>query len=119
MTENASARGKLTRNGTDGRVYGGDENLLHLPDGYRAHYGGVIAELTDAMFRGINGGDRESRLCPGCYMVAMYDAAVALAIENGQDLGELGRSMAAAFQRLADAAPGEPIEPFIESIEVR
>jgi hypothetical protein len=40
-------------------------------------------------------------LCPGCYMIALYDAAVILAQENGQSLSELGHSMAHIFTQLA------------------
>ena len=107
--------GTLTRNGTDGRVYGGDDNLLHLPDGKRAHYGREVADFVDSTFRWLNGGDHERRLCPGCYMVAIYDAAVALAQRNGQDFRELGRSLSQAFARLADE---QPANPYIEHIEV-
>jgi hypothetical protein len=44
-------------------------------------------------------------LCPGCYMVALFNAAVTLAKENGQSLTELGNSMAQAFAELAAGGP--------------
>jgi hypothetical protein len=95
---------------TLGRVYGGDTGLIHIADGQRRHVGARIAVLLDSMMRAdarIRGdrtdtqADRQD-LCPGCYMVALFNACVELAQRNNQSLRELGTSMAAAFQHLAD-----------------
>lgn len=50
-------------------------------------------------------------LCPGCYMVALFNAAITLAERNGQSLRELGNSLGDAFKQLAmDGGHPESIE---------
>lgn len=101
---------ELTRNGTDGRVYGGDCELVHIKDGQRKAMGALVAlRLDQAMRRtAVENETRttaeagEQLLCPGCVMVALFNAAVILAEQNGQPLSELGNTMAQAFQLLAD-----------------
>ena len=96
--------GQKALHGTQGRVYGGDPNLIHAKDGTRASVGSELATSLDMMMRAaaLENGSRTSEqietqdLCPGCYMVALYDAAVWLAQRNGQSLSELGRTMAKA-----------------------
>jgi hypothetical protein len=101
---------KLTHNGTDGRSYGGDPNLVHIPDHHRADVGKAIADELTALMRMVGTlgvghvaepyeGDKP--LCPGCYMIALFDAAVELAKREGQPVKELGLSMAQLFMRLA------------------
>lgn len=97
-------------NATLGRVYGGDTGLIHIADGQRRHVGARLAVMLDSIMRAdarMRGDRTEAEadrqdLCPGCYMVAMFNACVELARQNGQSLAELGNSMAAAFQALAD-----------------
>ena len=111
--------------GTQGRVYGGDPGLIHIPDGRRAEFGRKVASfLTDQMHHldaGIswtpNG--RYKPLCPGCYMVALVNAAIELADRNGQSRKELGLSMANAFSRLAAGGPmvREEIEVILDPEE--
>jgi hypothetical protein len=88
-----------------GRVYGGDPNLLHYKDGTRANAGREIANFLDRHLRERNAhlGRRavESALCPGCFMIAIYNAAVHLAEDNGQSLTELGNSLSKVFAELA------------------
>lgn len=96
----------ITRAGTMGRVYGGDPNLVHVPDGWRRATGARAAKAIDLVIRTVSENIpwpmRAFRpLCPGCYMVVLFNAAIALARANGQPLTELGRSMGAAFDRLA------------------
>ena len=88
--------------GTLGRVYGGACNLLHIPDGRRKDFGAAIAFIVDRAFRQLpaNVARPETPLCPGCYMIAMFNATCALAEANGQPLGELCFSMAEAFTSL-------------------
>lgn len=102
--------------GTLGRVYGGDENLIHIADGHRNQFAKDTAAELDRHMRlaALSNGQRDGaqassqKLCPGCYMVVGYDLLVYLAKHNGQSLVELGSTMAAAFSRLAiDAAAGE------------
>lgn len=88
--------------GTLGRVYGGAVSLLHYRDGTRVDAGREIAAFIDAHLRQRNGNDQEKQLCPGCFMVAIYNAATHLAVANGQSLSELGRSLGTAFMRLAN-----------------
>lgn len=120
----------LTRNGTDGRVYGGDCNLVHIEDHTRRDFGRDLAFQVEHMMRHrdpalrrqsageLDGGgypgarefapaagvviDWTRPLCPGCYMIALFNAAVELVRANGQPLAELGRTMAQAFSRLAE-----------------
>jgi hypothetical protein len=118
----ASAAPALTRDGTDGRVYGGDPNLIHVPDGLRREAGRRVAKAVDFVMRAISNRipwpQRATKLlCPGCYMIVLFNAAVYLAKANGQPLSELGRTMAAAFTHLAETAEiGVPAG--LEEIEV-
>lgn len=119
-----------TRNNdpTNGRVYGGDTGLIHIADGERKLVGASLGMMLDETMRqaALARGDRtreeaESQdLCPGCYMVALFNAAVFLAQQNGQSLDELGRTMADAFESLTDRRRLEVEDRvLIESIEVR
>jgi hypothetical protein len=93
-------------NGTNGRVYGGDPNLIHIDDGRRADMGLRLAELLDCRMRTEYKGDRtieqrvDQPLCPGCYMIAGFNMLLTLADENGQTRTELARSMRNAFDAL-------------------
>lgn len=103
--------------GTEGRIYGGDPNLIHIADGMRTDFGYASAEIVDDWMR-MESQEPEYRkeslkLCPGCYMIAGFNQLCFLAAQNGQSLTELGRTMAAAFQKLADGA-----KPFTEEINV-
>lgn len=95
---------ELTRNGTGGRVYGGDPELVHIEDGRRAAAGVAVAAFIDTVMRqeaAARGAPADGTLCPGCYMIAVFNAAVVLAQRNGQPLRELCASMAGAFRALA------------------
>lgn len=89
----------MTRNGTEGRVYGGDPNLLHIPDGTRGAFGAEVASFVTVRMREVNNG-RTDPLCPGCYMIALMNAAVLLAQENGQSIQELNDALINAFATL-------------------
>lgn len=101
---------ELTRNGTDGRVYGGDCGLIHVADGKRADAGRSVARFVDTQMRqqavlsGARTGDEAETqpLCPGCYMIVGFNALVTLAQQNGQPLRELAATMARAFDALAN-----------------
>lgn len=116
----ASAAPALTRDGTDGRVYGGDPALIHVPDGQRKSAGELAAQAIDLIMRRLSDRvpwpQRASKLlCPGCYMIVLFNAAVYLAQRNGQPLSELGATMARAFSKLASAPMSEAL---LEEIEV-
>jgi len=112
---------------SDGLVYRGACDLIHIADGERAEMGARLADKLADMMRAdalANGsrtfaqvygapGKRAQDLCAGCYMVALFNAAVTLAKENGQSLTELGNSMGDAFRSLAQGG-----ESRIESIHV-
>jgi hypothetical protein len=107
----------LTRNGTDGRVYGGDCALVHIGDGQRQRAGEAIAEFIDAQMRQnarLRAKPADGLLCPGCFMIAVFNAAIYLADWNGQPRTELGNTLAAAFARLA----ANPEAAFTEEINV-
>jgi hypothetical protein len=90
-----------TTQATLGRVYGGNPTLCHIADGTRRTVGFAVAEsLTLEMRRRAN--DWSNPLCPGCYMVAIVNAAMFLATHNGQSLTELGNSLSLAFAKVAD-----------------
>lgn len=121
----ATAAPALTRDGTEGRVYGGSPNLIHVPDGMRGYVGALAGKAIDTIIRRVSNvvpwPQRATKLlCPGCYMIVLFNAAVWLAKANGQSLTELGFSMAAAFTRLAEAEKNgfESQEAIIEEIEV-
>lgn len=98
-------------NGTNGRVYGGACDLIHVADGQRAKVGKLLAVVLDDVMRkdAHKRGDRsfveshQQQLCPGCYMIVGLDMLVELARANGQPLTELANSMAAAFTYIANA----------------
>lgn len=100
-------RQTLTRNGTDGRVYGGDCDLIHVADGKRAAAGRHIAKVVDGLMRA-NAENRTDEqkasqlLCPGCYMVVGFNMLTELARQNGQPLTELAASMENAFRQLRE-----------------
>lgn len=94
--------------GTEGRVYGGDCDLVHIADGQRGAVGKAIAERVDDAMRNnafLNKTrDTEQllnqKLCPGCYMVVLFNAAVELGRANNQSLRELGATLSNAFNDL-------------------
>jgi hypothetical protein len=101
---------KLTHNGTDGRSYGGDPDLVHIPDHHRTDVGKAVADQLTAIMRMVGtlgvghtpeSYESDKPLCPGCYMIALFDAAVELAKREGQSVKELGMSMAQLFNKLA------------------
>lgn len=115
-----------SQNGTDGRVYGGDCNLIHIADGQRQIVGSQVATMLEMTMRmnAIEDGRRSvddgmnQQLCPGCYMIAGFHMLVALAEQNGQDMRELGASMAKAFTALANGSPiGEEIDVILDPAE--
>jgi len=88
--------------GTYDRVYGGNPELVHIKDKHRRELGKGFAMALDSVMRERAEMDATGKaLCPGCYMIALYDAAVYLAQDNGQSLSELGHTMAWAFTQLA------------------
>lgn len=109
---------RLTHSGTDGR----DPALVHIPDHHRADVGRMLATQLEAEMRmlatlGLGHDpkpyDGADALCPGCYMIALFDAAVFLAERTGQDVRELGHSMAALFSALAADGDYRPTEEMI------
>lgn len=113
---------KLTHNGTEGRAYGGDPSLVHIPDHHRADVGRSIAVMLESEMRTLGTlgfghepkpYDSDAPICPGCYMIALFDAAVWLAKGTGQDVRELGCSMAYLFARLAECGEYQPTEEMI------
>ena len=108
-------------------IYRGREDRVHIADGKRAEVGAELAHELDAVMRnrahfddGLSAaeafgddGHAPLKLCPGCYMVALFNAAVTLAKENGQSLSELGNTLAAEFAALAAGGPAT-----IESVRV-
>lgn len=96
-------------NGTMGRIYGGDPNYVHIPDGTRREVGLEVALAADREMRlaaALAAKKADGPLCPGCYMIALFNAAVELAKANGHDLKELGRTMANAYTLLAEKGEG-------------
>src|ERR1044072_9106005 len=94
-------------NGTDGRVYGGDPNLIHVSDGQRANAGRKMAQVLDELMRErAENRTAEQRatqkLCPGCYMIVTFDMLLTLADQNGQPRRELALSMIGAFSKLLE-----------------
>jgi hypothetical protein len=94
-------------------VYRNDAARVHIPDGQRVDVGRDTADFIDVEMRSFSRASIDTPLCPGCYMVAVFNCAVQLAKQNGQSLKELGRSMACAFEALANGGESE-----IESIRV-
>lgn len=99
----------VSQNGTEGRVYGGDCELIHVADGKREEAGHWLARQLDYEMRrraqGRTVEQKESQaLCPGCYMIVGYNMLLSLADANGQSRTELGRCMANVFQMIADGA---------------
>ena len=102
-------------------VYRGAADLIHIADGQRAAFGEELAQHLAARMRRADwarrllAGETDAEaarlsqglpLCPGCYMVAMFDATLALARDSGQDIAEMaGLSLETtirAIRKLAD-----------------
>lgn len=102
------------------QVYRSNPELVHIADGQRAELGRDVADFLNlsvrAQARSKDPGQWTKPLCPGCYMVAIFNCAIELARANGQSVTELGRSLGAAFNQLAQ--DGDYKES-IESIEVQ
>lgn len=104
----------ISRNGTDGRVYGGDCNLIHVADGNRETVGAMVADFLDHNMRvqAVEDGRRNledasfQKLCPGCYMIVGVNMLATLAQDNGQPITELAATMVAAWQHVLDTAKG-------------
>lgn len=120
-----------TQNGTQGRAYGGDCELVHVADGQRAAMGRNVAVVLDSFMRAAAeaNGMRSAEdaytqdLCPGCYMIVAFNMLVCLAEENDQNLQELACTMARAFAKLAEggktAARMEEIEVILDPEETQ
>lgn len=85
------------RAGAGGRVYGGDARFLHIPDHHRREVGREITAFVRAKFNALNPGREGDPICPGCMMIAMFDATLDLAQESGQPVNELAATMAWAW----------------------
>lgn len=99
----------LTHDGTNGRAYGGDANLVHIPDHHRADVGAAMADSLERTMRllaiPLHPDDwKTATLCPGCYMIAGFDMLVELARRTGQPVKEIAATMARAFTELASDA---------------
>lgn len=110
--------GATRKQGTSGRTYGGAKDLVHIPDHRRKDVGIMLAEHLERLQRevAVIPGAERKLLCPGCYMIALIDAAVWLAENNGQPIHELGRTMERAFGHIA--VSGDYDRSLIEEIEV-
>lgn len=105
-------------------IYRGKQEFVHIEDGQRAAMGRNLASSLDLQIRSAASRQAvtleqltaivDNPLCPGCYMVAVFNCAVALAQRNGQSLSELGNSLANAFRQLS----ADTSIQSIESIEV-
>jgi len=112
-----------TQENSEGMVYRGREDRVHIADGQRAGIGEHMArELEDIMredAREMADSADEALLsqvlplCPGCYMTVIVNMAASLAKANGQSLSELGNTLAGEFARLAAGGPDR-----IESVHV-
>lgn len=119
----------LTRNGTadphsgQSRVYGGDCNLVHIADGTRKSVGAYLADELDSMMRfraKREGKNNTGLLCPGCAMIALFNAALIVAERTGQPRSELAATMRHAFDRLLrdpEAGLTEEIEVILDPAE--
>ena len=97
------------------RVYGGDQNLVHIPDGERRSVGVIIADLTERTIRQFSENPDRPLICPGCAMVALFNACVTMADRSCQSRRELARTMSLAFDLLAED-PGRGVTEEIEVI---
>lgn len=112
----------IEHRGTSGRAYGGDPALVHIPDHHRTDVGRALADCLEMQMRliGTLGVGHEpkpyddaSPLCPGCYMIALFDAAVFMARRQGQDVRELGLSLGGLFTTLAHDPNFQPTEEMV------
>lgn len=121
----SSAITKRQNNATCQRIYGGDAGLIHIEDGQRKKIGAWLAsQLEDRMRVDARLDGRrsaieavEQNLCPGCFMVALVNAATTLAVRNGQSLSELGRSLCGAFQQMIDSPDAFDMESIMVMLD--
>lgn len=112
----------LTRDGTLGRVYGGDPNLIHIADGKREGAAAQLAFELDRLMRqhaeNRTADEKERQpLCPGCYMVVGFDMMLILAEQNGQCKRELARTMRDAWQMVLDNPEQDCVEEILILID--
>lgn len=105
--------------GTLGRIYGGNPELVHVPDGMRTALGQKLAKDAENSIRMVSASHNDNArykesyqypLCPGCYMVVGFNMMVTLASRNGQSITEMARSMKEAFAKLERCSLAECIE---------
>ena len=92
---------KLTQNGLAGKVYWQDQNLIHAEDQWIPFGERTANGLEMLIRRAANDWNMDKAVCPACYMLTLYNAAVFMAERNDQSMKELGESMAQLFTELA------------------
>lgn len=98
---------------SDGRVYGGREQYIHIKDGQRARFAREVAEFittkmkAEAVARGSRTQEQADvqSPCPGCSMIIVFNVAIILACQSGQSLREMAISLGKAFTTLARMVP--------------
>lgn len=94
-----------------------DPGLVEVPDGERGQVGAFVARDIEAAMRsiahrrGADGAyDIDAKMCPDCYMVVLFNAAMKLAKLNGQPPKELCMSLGNLFLAAVQQDNYEPIE---------
>lgn len=90
------------------QIYTGDPEKIHIREGGRGEVGHDLAGDLDSRMRRECVDPRTEyelltqRLCSGCYMIALFNAALTLADGNGQDRVEMAKWMVGLFTLLAN-----------------
>lgn len=93
----------VSRHEPTAQVYGVSLNpdRLHFDDGTHKRAGEELAARLDAMMRAANpDASADAQLCPGCYMLTLFNASLYLAAQNGQDPRQLAATMERVFHDL-------------------
>lgn len=101
-------------------VYRGDPKYIHVPDGQRSQIGFLIRLEVERLVKNYAGQSFSDKpICPGCYMVVIFNAAIQLAMENGQSISELGNTLGKAFKDIAECAERNgDVAQCVEEIDV-
>lgn len=90
----------VSRQSPAAQVYGVSLNpeRLHFADGSHVEAGRTVATFLDALQRDANpDAPDDALLCPGCYMLVLFNASLFLAADNGQSGLQLARTMERAY----------------------
>lgn len=103
----------ISRQSVETQHYGQSLNpdLCHLPDKGHVEAGRQVARFVDQLIREANpDAPADAKLCSGCTMLTLFNAALLLARDNNQHPLELARTMEKAYGDLRQFLEAQPTD---------